>query len=62
MYVVDGRDWWQAVLRVVMNLISGKGTVLLDKMSYCQFLEDSALWSWLGVCSAVFLFSQEVPW
>lgn len=41
-YVVDGRDRWQAVLSMVMNLISIKGTVLLDKMSDCQVLKDSA--------------------
>ena len=45
-YVVGDRDQWQAVLGMVMNLISIKGTVLLDRMSDCQVLKDSAPWSW----------------
>lgn len=45
-YVVDDRNWWQAVLSMVLNLISIKGTVLLDEMNDCQVLKDSAPWSW----------------
>jgi len=45
-YVVDDRDGWKAVMSMVMNLISIKGTLLLDKMSDCQVLKDSAPWSW----------------
>ena len=37
-YVVNDRDWWHAVLSMVMNWISIRGTVLLDKMSDCQVL------------------------
>lgn len=37
---------WQAVLSMIMNLISIKGTILLNKMSDCQVLKDSAPWSW----------------
>jgi hypothetical protein len=33
-YVVNDRDWWHAVSSMVINLISIKGTVLLDKMSW----------------------------
>jgi hypothetical protein len=47
--VVYNRDQWQAVLITVMNLSSVKGKRLLDEMSNCQVLKDSAHCSWIHV-------------